>query len=199
MFVQIGNIGKLFPDTPIKLVKDVCRALQLYDLAELLEKAAKPRTLRPALPLKEIVKLPSDSNRPITFYSNVNIMLVVDGDETFDIIGNFFKKICPGSKITRVNPVFNARQLQRNVGLAEDRRQILRAITNLEQIVEKDRASFRGLRGKLIALDKHKDEIDKQLLLVNGELQEKEEKFEADISSAFDKSWGGERGKMCIS
>ncbi|XP_074613318.1 uncharacterized protein LOC141873272 [Acropora palmata] len=193
MFEQIGNIGKLFPDTPIKLVTDVCRALQLYDLAELLEKAAKPRTLRPALPLKEIAKLPSDSNRPTTFYSKVNIMLVVDGDETFDTIGNVFKNICPGSKITRVKPVFNARQLQRNVQLAEDRRQILRAIRNLEQYIDEDRASFRGLRERMIALDKHKDEIDKQLLLVNGELKEKEKKIEADISSAFDKSWGGER------
>ena len=199
MFEQIGNIGKLFPDTPIKLVTDVCRALQLYDLAELLEKAAKPRTLRPALPLKEIAKLPSDSNRPTTFYSKVNIMLVVDGDETFDTIGNVFKNICPGSKITRVKPVFNARQLQRNVQLAEDRRQILRAIRNLEQYIDEDRASFRGLRERMIALDKHKDEIDKQLLLVNGELKEKEKKIEADISSAFDKSWGGERGKICIS
>jgi len=34
---------------------------------------------------------------------------------------------------------------------------------------------------------------------VNGELKEKEKKIEADISSAFDKSWGGERGKICIS
>ena len=57
VFVEIGDIGKLFPDTPIKLIIDVCRSLQLYDLVELLEKATKPRTLRPALPLKEIAQV----------------------------------------------------------------------------------------------------------------------------------------------
>jgi len=74
MFRENENIGKLFPDTPVKLVRDVCRALQLYDLVELLEKAAKPRALRPALPLNEIAKLPSYSNRPTTFYRKVKIL-----------------------------------------------------------------------------------------------------------------------------
>ena len=63
------NIGKFFPDTPIKLLKEVFEALKLYDFAEFLEKAAKRRTLRPALPLKEIEKLSNVSNRPTKIYS----------------------------------------------------------------------------------------------------------------------------------
>ena len=53
----LRNIGEFFPDTPIKMLKEVFEALKLYDLVELLEKVTKPRTLRPALSLKEIEKL----------------------------------------------------------------------------------------------------------------------------------------------
>ena len=47
---ELFDIKELFPDTPVKMLKDVCEALQLYDLAELLDKVTKPRALRPALP-----------------------------------------------------------------------------------------------------------------------------------------------------
>ena len=52
----LENISEFFPDTPIKLLKDVFQALELHDLVEILERALKPRTLRPTLPLKEIKK-----------------------------------------------------------------------------------------------------------------------------------------------
>ena len=52
----LEDISEFFPDTPIKLLKDVFQALELHDLVEILEKATKPRTLRPTLPLKEIKK-----------------------------------------------------------------------------------------------------------------------------------------------
>ena len=70
------NIGKIFPDTPVKLLKEVFEALKLYDFAEFLEKATKPRTLRPALPLKEIEKLASISNRPTKVYSKAKVLIV---------------------------------------------------------------------------------------------------------------------------
>ena len=70
------NIGKIFPDTPVKLLKEVFEALKLYDFAEFLEKATKPRTLRPALPLKEIEKLSSISNRPKKVYSKAKVLIV---------------------------------------------------------------------------------------------------------------------------
>ena len=202
MLGEIGNIGKLFPDTPIKLVIDVCRALRLYDLVELLEKAGKPRTLRAALPLKEIAKLPSDSNRPTTFYSKVNIMFVGDVAETFRTIGNFFKKICPGSKISRLKPQFDLlhRQLV-SEHLHEEKEEILEEIRYVEEYKE-DGGLLARSRGKTkfkISLEKRKDEIEKQLSQVNGDLQEKKKTIAADISNAFDKSWGEERGKILIS
>ena len=70
---QPKYIKNIFPDTPVKLLKDVFEALQLFDFAEFLEKATKPRTLHPALPLKEIEKLSNVSNRPTKVYSKAEV------------------------------------------------------------------------------------------------------------------------------
>ena len=92
------NIGKIFPDTPVKLLKEVFEALKLYDFAEFLEKATKPRTLRPALPLKEIEKLSSVSNRPTKVYSKAKVLIVdvceaceTSADNDLETAGSFFK------------------------------------------------------------------------------------------------------------
>ena len=92
------SIGTIFPDTPVKLLKEVFEALKLYDFAEFLEKATKPRTLRPALPLKEIEKLSSPSNRPTKVYSKAKVLIVdvceaceTSGDNNVEKAGSFFK------------------------------------------------------------------------------------------------------------
>ena len=92
------NIGKIFPDTPVKLLKEVFEALKLYDFAEFLEKATKPRTLRPALPLKEIEKLSSVSNRAIKVCSKAKVLIVdvcgaceSSADNDVETAGSFFE------------------------------------------------------------------------------------------------------------
>ena len=92
------NIGKIFPDTPVKLLKEVFETLKLYDFAEFLEKATKPRTLRPALPLKEIEKLSDASNRPTKVYSKAKVLIVnvceaceTSADNDVETAGSFFK------------------------------------------------------------------------------------------------------------
>ena len=92
------NIGTIFPDTPVKLLRDVFEALKLYDFAEFLEKATKPRTLRPALPLKEIEKLSSVSSRPTKVYSKAKVLIVdvceaceSSADSDVETAGSFFK------------------------------------------------------------------------------------------------------------
>ena len=92
------SIGTIFPDTPVKLLKEVFEALKLYDFAEFLEKATKPRTLRPALPLKEIEKLSSVSNRPTKVYSKAKVLIVdvceaceTSADNDLETAGSFFK------------------------------------------------------------------------------------------------------------
>ena len=92
------SIGTIFPDTPVKLLKEVFEALKLYDFAEFLEKATKPRTLRPALPLQEIEKLSSVSNRPPKVYSKAKVLIVdvcgaceTSADNDVETAGSFFK------------------------------------------------------------------------------------------------------------
>lgn len=101
----LRNIGEFFPDTPVKLLKEVFEALRLYDLVELLEKVTKPRTLRPALSLKEIEKLPNVSDRPTKFYSKVQVLIIeysdsAARDDDAERIGSFFKGLNPLSQVT---------------------------------------------------------------------------------------------------
>ena len=74
------NIFKLFPDTPVKSLKDVFQALQLYDLVDLLsEKPQSLRWIRPALRLQEIEKLRNTTDpRPTTYHSNVAVLIITD-------------------------------------------------------------------------------------------------------------------------
>ena len=101
----LRNIGEFFPDTPVKLLKEVFEALRLYDLVELLEKVTKPRTLRPALSLKEIEKLPNVSDRPTKFYSKAQVLIIeysdsAARDDDAERIGSFFKGLNPLSQVT---------------------------------------------------------------------------------------------------
>ena len=85
------SITEFFPDTPIKMLKEVFEALKLYDLVELLERVTKPRTLHPALSLKEIETLQDASDRPTKFYSKAEV-LIIQSDE--NVVGNNAGKIC---------------------------------------------------------------------------------------------------------
>ena len=102
---ELFDIKELFPDTPVKMLKDVCEALQLYDLAELLDKVTKPRALRPALPLKEIEKLPRATNRPIKIFTQAEVLIInfstEDGaDCDAENFGSFFKVLNPQNQVT---------------------------------------------------------------------------------------------------
>ena len=107
---ELTNIRNIFPDTPVKMLKEVFEALQLFDFAELLEKATKPRTLRPALPLKEIEKLSNVSNRPTKVYSKAEVLIIelCEGPQTaadndrndVERFGSFFKALNSQNEIT---------------------------------------------------------------------------------------------------
>ena len=98
----IEKLG-MFPDTPVKLLKEVFEALQLYDLIDLLEEG-KPRAIRlvrPALRLQEMEKLRNPDDRPISYHSSVAV-LIIDGEETNDTEGieKFFKGLNTKSEVT---------------------------------------------------------------------------------------------------
>ena len=93
----------MFPDTPVKPLKQVFEALQLYDLVDLLEegKPRATRSLRRALSLQEIEKLRNSDDRPISYHSSVAV-LIIDFAETCDTEGikKFFKGLNTKSEVT---------------------------------------------------------------------------------------------------
>ena len=103
----LSDIKELFPETPVKMLKDVCEALQLFDLVELLDKETKPKTLRPALPLREIEKLPSANNRPTKIYMKAEVLIIrcsgkEDEDYGSEKFGHFFKLLNTKNHVTEL-------------------------------------------------------------------------------------------------
>ena len=98
-----SRILSMFSDTPVKLLKEVFEALQLYDLIDLLEegKPQATRSLRPALCLQEIEKLRNPDDRPISYHSSVAV-LIINFAETCDTEGieKFFKGLNTKSEVT---------------------------------------------------------------------------------------------------
>ena len=130
---MLKKIAEFFPDTSVKLLKDVFQELQLYDLAELLEKV-KSRELRPSLPLKEMKKLLNASGRPSKFYSKAEVLMIGYSDreaiaEVFnpdvERIGCFFQALNSQSQLTKLTvkvaeQTENALMLLKNRKAAED-------------------------------------------------------------------------------
>ena len=103
----LEDLEILFPETPLKLLKDVFDALQLCDLVDLLEKE-KPRTLRLSLPLRDIRKKPNYSNRPTRFYSKAAVLTIGTGtlgqaQSYTQRIGSFFKEFNSRSKESTIS------------------------------------------------------------------------------------------------
>ena len=99
----LSDIKELFPDTPVKMLKEVCEALQLFDLVELLDKETKPKTLRPALPLREIEKLPSANNRPTKIYTKAEVCSGKEGEDYgSEKFGHFFKLLNTKNQVTEL-------------------------------------------------------------------------------------------------
>ncbi len=111
------NIFELFPDTPVKLLKDVGEALQLYDLVDVLpEKPQKVRSLRLALPLQEIEKLRKTADgRPTTYHSSAAVLIFTDEQSSnTEGIKNFFKGLNSKSDVTIIE-CRNASKTEREV------------------------------------------------------------------------------------
>ena len=104
---HLDSISELFPDTPIKLLRDVFEELQLYDLVGFLAKV-KPRTLLLSVPPKEIRESLNASERATKFYHKAKVLIIEYIDEQsavetcFKNIGSFFEALHPESQITGV-------------------------------------------------------------------------------------------------
>ena len=105
---KFSSVFSLFPDTPVKLLKNVFEALQLYDLLELLEQQTKSftaRSLRLALTLDEIKKLRNTTDRPTTFHSCGAVLIFVDDEDESNVIGikTFFTDLDTKSDVTIIH------------------------------------------------------------------------------------------------
>ena len=124
---RLQTINELFPDTPVKLLRDVFEELQLHDLVEFLEKV-KPRTLRPSVPLKEIRKFLNASERPTKFYSKAEVLIIAYTDNSdavdtcFENIGSFFEGLHSRSQITEIT-VNVAGQLDKDLNSFRSRKE----------------------------------------------------------------------------
>ena len=104
---MLHDLAEFFPDTPVKLLKDVFQVFQLYDLAEMLEKV-KSRALRLSLPLKEMKK--NASERPSKVYNKVEVLMIEYSDWTavedaypdVERIGCFFLALNSQNQITKL-------------------------------------------------------------------------------------------------
>ena len=101
------SITEFFPDTPIKMLKEVFEALKLYDLVELLERVTKPRTLHPALSLKEIETLQDARNRPTKFFNKAEVLIILNDEgvagNNAEKIGTFFKTLNSQTQVTTLS------------------------------------------------------------------------------------------------
>ncbi|XP_068745004.1 uncharacterized protein [Montipora capricornis] len=224
--MRVEAVGELFPDTPINLLKDVCKALQMYDLVDLLEKA-KPRSLRPALPLKEMAKLLNGCNRPTTVYRKAKV-LIIDNEDNIarntEIITDLFERVCPGSEICSV--ATNCLVTEERYHLETERYRIEKAIRRndrdllgwhnmLEQLqrmpsndardldaewrvpFRDPTIDFRSLKREKEGLLEEKKNIEVMIEQEEKQLNLEKEKFKAKLSVVCEK-WCQERGNQSV-
>ena len=144
----LDNISELFPDTPLKLLKDVFQALELHDLVEILEKV-KPRTLRPTLPLKEIKKMTNASNRPTRYYNEVAVLIIDTGTDeahskTGISIGSLFKELNSRSRVSTVKTTWS-----RSFEVLRCWRETQLSLENRHEVKETEKFIEQILRNKL--------------------------------------------------
>ena len=198
----LSDIKELFPDTPVKMLKDVCEALQLYDLAELLDKLTKPRALRPALPLKEIEKLPTANNRPIKIFTQAEVLIInfsrEDGaDSGAENFGSFFKVLNPQNQVTTLTAKSSRNLSEQLDKLRKDRMikeyEIEEATDKeamlqhcLENEIPYPSAYIRPRRRRAFGLEKVIPE-SKEMTEMKKELTEKSKRLAKEITSINEK------------
>ena len=103
---HFSSIFRLFPDTPVTMLKEVFEALQLYDLLELLEiKSIKPhRSLQLAYTLDEIKKLNGVADLPTTYHSCGAVLIIADDENvsSASAIKTFFTDLDNKSDVTEI-------------------------------------------------------------------------------------------------
>jgi len=208
---QLGHVFKLFPDTPVKLLKDVCEALQLHDVVELLEKA-RPRTLRPAFPMKEIEKLSHGRKRSTTLYSKVAALIIDDStsgtSDEAKRTGSFFEGLSSQNEviIMTAGPLIKLLEELRELKVAKLRKQgLAERIKSHEKLLEglqlenrDETVGFPITRAVYVHMQKERlkemreqctninPNIEKEINQKEDELRQEKEKFQRALSTVID-------------
>ena len=177
--VRTLDIFELFPETPVKLLKDVLEALQLYDLVDLLsEKPQKAKSLRLALPLQEIEKLRKTADgRPTTYHSSAAVLIIADKkNSSAEVIKDFFKGLNSKSDVTIIDNN-NASRIQ----------------NELEKVAWRNRTVSSGRYWKrpqmqTEEIEKKKEELQKAFQKKKEELQKEVENIKTAASAVIN-SW----------
>ena len=126
--IDLTDVKDLFPDTTVNMLKDCFEALQLYDLAEIMEKV-RPRSLRPALSSEQIEKLRRVDDRPTKYHSDVAVLLVnhshkgdIVGRENAEKLETFFKDLNSRNEVAIISLASSqeACEALREVGMMRD-------------------------------------------------------------------------------
>ena len=182
------QIAHSFPNTPVDLMRQCFEALQMYDLVDLLEKAAKTSSLRPVLSLGEVETLRT-GNLPTKSHNNV-VVLVVNDSADKDLnqkIEGFFKELNSQNDVTVIGSSWSEEKLKELRDLKRNQMDLKRNQMDLKRIseVEKMRKGFWPKSRKLrwdnevseitFEIAQLEKEIEMNKPLVEEQLKENEE------------------------
>ena len=181
-FPFIGEIKKLFPDTSVSVLKECFEALQLYDLAELLEKV-KPRSLRPAVSPEQIEKLRRTDHRPTKYHSHVAV-LVVD----FTVEGDTFER----EDVKKIETFFKDLNSRNEVGIisfarSEENRKVLREVKMQRDSVAYYQLDEEELETDLEIIVQRKAHLENKLETMGTETGLKQRPIRLNLSEAKQK------------
>ena len=131
------QIAHNFPNTPVDLMRQCFEALQMYDLVDLLEKAAKTSSLRPVLSSGEVETLRT-GNLPTKSHNNV-VVLVVNDSADKDLnqkIEGFFKELNSQNDVTVIGSSWSEEKLKRLRDLKRNQMDLKRKQMDLKRISE---------------------------------------------------------------
>ena len=170
------GIFKLFPDTPVKLLRDVCEVLQLYDLVDLLQKPVQPKphvtkSLRPVLTLDEVRELGKSDARPISYHSRAAVLIFVESENDSNVKSyeSFFKSLNNNSEVIII-------QCDGIMKLMKERRELqFRPLADAT-------ARFRGIPSWYT-----QKRLEKELAEIKAKQRKEEENVETAASTVVDR------------
>ena len=179
-------IFELFSETPVKLLKDVLEALQLYDLVEVLpEKPQKARSLRLALPLEEIEKLRKTADsRPTTIHSSAAVLIIADKENSStEGIKNFFKGLNSKSDVTIID-CNNLSRIENE--LQKKREELHEEYQKKQEVLHKEFQKEQEVLHK--EFQKKEEELHRWFQKKKEELQKKFRKKQEELQNEFRKN-----------